>query len=185
MVIGAGIAGSEASWQIAQHGIEVELYEMRPVRPTAAHKTDQFSELVCSNSFGSDNPGSASRMLKDEIRSMGSLTLEVARECSVPAGASLAVDRNLFAQMITERLSSHPKIKIKREEVLEIPNEGVIVLATGPLTSDSLSNSLGSLLGTKSLYFYDAISPIVATDSLDLSQMFLQIGITKVRPLIF
>jgi methylenetetrahydrofolate--tRNA-(uracil-5-)-methyltransferase len=172
VVIGAGIAGSEASWQIAQHGIEVELYEMRPVRPTAAHKTDQFSELVCSNSFGSDNPGSASRMLKDEIQSMGSLTLEVARECSVPAGASLAVDRNLFAQMMTERLSSHPKIKIKREEVLEIPNEGVVVLATGPLTSDSLSNSLGSLLGTKSLYFYDAISPIVATDSLDLSQMF-------------
>ena len=172
VVIGAGIAGSEASWQIAQQGIEVELYEMRPVRPTAAHKTDQFSELVCSNSFGSDNPGSASRMLKDEIQSMGSLTLEVARECSVPAGASLAVDRNLFAQMMTERLSSHPKIKIKREEVLEIPNEGVVVLATGPLTSDSLSNSLGSLLGTKSLYFYDAISPIVATDSLDLSQMF-------------
>jgi methylenetetrahydrofolate--tRNA-(uracil-5-)-methyltransferase len=172
VVIGAGIAGSEASWQIAQHGIEVELYEMRPVRPTAAHKTDQFSELVCSNSFGSDNPGSASRMLKDEIQSMGSLTLEVARECSVPAGASLAVDRNLFAQMMTERLSSHPQIKIKREEVLEIPNEGVVVLATGPLTSDSLSNSLGSLLGTKSLYFYDAISPIVATDSLDLSQMF-------------
>jgi methylenetetrahydrofolate--tRNA-(uracil-5-)-methyltransferase len=111
-------------------------------------------------------------MLKDEIQSMGSLTLEVARKCSVPAGASLAVDRNLFAQMMTERLSSHPKIKIKREEVFEIPNEGVVILATGPLTSDALTSSLGSLLGTKSLYFYDAISPIVATDSLDLSQMF-------------
>ncbi|NBX75269.1 MAG: methylenetetrahydrofolate--tRNA-(uracil(54)-C(5))-methyltransferase (FADH(2)-oxidizing) TrmFO [Proteobacteria bacterium] len=172
VVIGGGIAGSEASWQIAQQGIEVELYEMRPVRLTAAHKSDQFSELVCSNSFGSDNPGSASRMLKDEIQSMGSLTLEVARKCSVPAGASLAVDRNVFAQMITETLSSHPLIKIRREEIHEIPPAGVVIIATGPLTSDALSSSLGQLLGTQSLYFYDAISPIVATDSLDLSQMF-------------
>jgi len=172
VVIGGGIAGSEASWQIAQQGIQVELYEMRPVRPTAAHKTEKFSELVCSNSFGSDSPGSASRMLKDEIQSMGSLTLEVARECAVPAGASLAVDRNLFAEKMTDRLSNHPRITIKREEICEIPKEGVVVLATGPLTSDALSSSLGNLLGTKSLYFYDAISPIVAADSLDLSRMF-------------
>lgn len=172
LVIGAGIAGSEASWQLAQQGIDVELYEMRPVRPTAAHKTDCFSELVCSNSFGSDNPGSASRILKDETESMGSITIEVARLCSVPAGASLAVDRNLFAKTMTERLSNHPRIKIKRQELSEIPHDEVVIIATGPLTSDALSASLGSLLGTKSLYFYDAISPIVATDSLDLSQMY-------------
>lgn len=172
IVIGGGIAGSEASWQIAQQGIDVELYEMRPNRPTAAHKTDQFSELVCSNSFGSDNPGSASRILKDEIQSMGSLTLELARQNAVPAGASLAVDRNLFAKCMTERLMAHPRIKIRREEICEIPIEGIVVIATGPLTSDALGASLGRLLGEKSLYFYDAISPIVSTDSLDLSQMF-------------
>lgn len=172
VVIGAGIAGSEASWQIAQQGIEVELYEMRPARPTAAHKTENFGELVCSNSFGSDSPGSASRILKDEVQSMGSLILDLARFCAVPAGASLAVDRTQFSQMITERLSSHPLIKIHREEISEIPGDGIVVIATGPLTSDALSFSLGRLLGDQSLYFYDAISPIVAADSLDLSQMF-------------
>ncbi|MFM8269997.1 MAG: methylenetetrahydrofolate--tRNA-(uracil(54)-C(5))-methyltransferase (FADH(2)-oxidizing) TrmFO [Pseudomonadota bacterium] len=172
LVIGGGIAGSEASWQLAQQGIEVELFEMRPLRPTAAHKTEWCSELVCSNSFGSNSPGSASRILKDEINSMGSLTLEVARQCAVPAGASLAVDRNQFAKTITEKLSSCPQIQIKREEIREIPTDQVVIVATGPLTSDSLSASLSGLLGTKSLYFYDAISPIVATDSLDLSQMY-------------
>lgn len=172
MVIGGGIAGSEASWQLAQLGIEVELYEMRPLRPTAAHKTEWFSELVCSNSFGSVNPGSASQILKDEIYRMGSLTLEVARQCAVPAGASLAVDRTQFAKTVTERLAGCPLIKIKREEIREIPNDQIVIVATGPLTSDALSSSLSGLLGMKSLYFYDAISPIVSADSLDLSQMY-------------
>jgi len=171
-VIGGGIAGSEASWQLAQQGIEVELFEMRPQQKTAAHKTDRFSELVCSNSFGSAQPGTASRILKDEITSMGSLTLEVARQCAVPAGASLAVDREKFSQLISEKIENEPLIKICREEVKEFPSSGLVIVATGPLTSASLTDSLTKLLGSSSLYFYDAISPIVSTDSLDLDQMF-------------
>lgn len=171
-VIGGGIAGSEACWQLAQQGVEVHLYEMRPVKPTEAHQTDHFSELVCSNSFGSDAALSASRILKDELSALGSFTLQVARKHAVPAGASLAVDRVLFAKEITERLAGHPKIKIHREEVIEIPTDGIVILATGPLTSPKLTQSLTELLGSHSLYFYDAISPIVATDSLDFSQIF-------------
>lgn len=171
-IIGAGLAGSEAAWQIAKRGGDVELFEMRPVAGTAAHKTGQFSELVCSNSFGSITSTSASGLLKTELGKLGSLTLEVASQCLVPAGSSLAVDRDKFSKCITEKLESHPKIKIFREEVIEIPEEDLIILATGPLTSQRLSQSISNILGEKSLYFYDAISPIVAKDSLDLEKMF-------------
>ncbi len=172
MVVGGGIAGSEAAWQLAQRGIGVDLYEMRPVKVTAAHQTDKFSELVCSNSFGSDVTTSASRILKDEMALLGSLILSLARQCSVPAGASLAVDRNKFSDLITTSLSSHPNIRVFREEVKEFPSDRLVILASGPLTSPSLSEVLSKLLGSTSLYFYDAISPIVEADSLDFSQMF-------------
>lgn len=172
MIVGGGIAGSEAAWQLAQRGIGVDLYEMRPVKPTAAHQTEHFSELVCSNSFGSDVLTSASRILKDEIAAMGSLVISAARECSVPAGASLAVDRNKFSNLITHLISSQPSINIFRQEVTELPRDRIVILASGPLTSAALSDSLTKLLGASSLYFYDAISPIVEADSLDLSQMY-------------
>jgi methylenetetrahydrofolate--tRNA-(uracil-5-)-methyltransferase len=171
-VIGGGIAGSEASYQLAKQGISVELFEMRPVKKTEAHQTKNFSELVCSNSFGSDSAGSASRLLKDEIAAMGSLTLEMAREHSVPAGASLAVDREKFSEAITKKLENESNIIIRREEMEEIPTDGIVILATGPLTSQGLSKSMSRLLGNQSLYFYDAISPIISSDSLQMDQLF-------------
>ncbi len=172
VVVGGGLAGSEAAWQIAKRGIAVALYEMRPSRPTEAHKTDQCAELVCSNSFGSVSEHSASRILKDEITSMGSLIIEKAREFAVPSGASLSVDREKFSQAITQQLQNHPLISIHREELSELPTNGICLLATGPLTSPALSAALQKKVGGESLYFYDAISPIVATDSLDLNQMY-------------
>ncbi|NBX91891.1 MAG: methylenetetrahydrofolate--tRNA-(uracil(54)-C(5))-methyltransferase (FADH(2)-oxidizing) TrmFO [Proteobacteria bacterium] len=171
-VIGAGLAGSEAAWQIAKRGISVDLFEMRPVKMTPAHKSGHFSELVCSNSFGSDAPHSASRILKDELLALGSLTLRLAREFSVPAGASLAVDREQFSQAVTEELKKLPQVQIKNEELKEIPPKGLVIVATGPLTTSSLAQSLQNFLGGDSLYFYDAISPIVSADSLDFSKMF-------------
>lgn len=172
VVIGGGLAGSEAAWQIAKRGIPVSLYEMRPTRPTEAHKTDQCAELVCSNSFGSLSDHSASRILKDEITSMGSLILEKAREFAVPSGASLSVDRGKFSQAITQTLENHPLITIFREELSELPTDGICLIATGPLTSPALSAALQKKVGGESLYFYDAISPIVATESLDLTKMY-------------
>ncbi len=172
VVIGAGLAGSEAAWQIAKQGVEVDLYEMRPVRMTEAHATPRFAELVCSNSFGSESENSASRLLKDEIEKLGSLILEEARKGKVPAGASLAVDREVFSQAITDRLEKEPKIYIHREEITELPKEQLTIIATGPLTSPGLAASLCTLIGEESLYFYDAISPIVSAESLDLEQMF-------------
>lgn len=171
-VIGGGLAGSEAAWQLAKRGIAVSLYEMRPTRPTEAHKTNQCAELVCSNSFGSLSDHSASRILKDEISSMGSLILETAREFAVPSGASLSVDRDKFSRAITLALESHPLIRLHREEVSVIPEKGIVIIATGPLTSPSLTSSLQHKVGGTSLYFYDAISPIVSADSLDLSKMY-------------
>jgi len=171
-VIGGGLAGTEAAWQLARRGAEVDLFEMRPTIKTAAHKTSLFSELVCSNSFGSLSSVSASGLLKQELRKLGSLTLDIASECAVPAGSSLAVDRQKFSEKMTQVIMSEPLIKIKNEEIKEIPREGLVILATGPLTSESLSQSLIELLGEKSLYFYDAISPIVSKDSLDLNKMF-------------
>jgi methylenetetrahydrofolate--tRNA-(uracil-5-)-methyltransferase len=171
-VIGGGLAGSEAAWQIAKHGFKVSLYEMRPVCKTAAHQTDRFAELVCSNSFGSDSPHAASRILKDELQYMDSFILSQARKHSVAAGASLAVDRDLFSQSITDEISKNPLIEVHREEIKEIPEDGITIIATGPLTSPTLSRQLSELLGTGSLYFYDAISPIVSFQSLDCEKLF-------------
>jgi methylenetetrahydrofolate--tRNA-(uracil-5-)-methyltransferase len=171
-VIGAGLAGSEASYQIAMRGIPVVLHEMRPQKMTEAHATSQFAELVCSNSFGSISPNSASRILKDEIKALGGFVLSVAESIAVPAGASLAVDRLKLSQIITETLEKHPLVTIKREEVTEIPKDEITVLATGPLTSQNLIQSLKPIFGDNSLYFYDAISPIVSTDSLDLEKLY-------------
>lgn len=171
-IIGGGLAGSEAAWQAAEAGITVDLYEMRPVARTPAHQTDHFAELVCSNSFGSDSPNSASRLLKDELEALGAFVLGKAREACVPAGASLAVDRLRFSESVTAALQAHPNIRVHRQEIPALPAEGTVIVATGPLTSQALAADLLKRVGGESLYFYDAISPIVSTDSLDLSKMF-------------
>jgi methylenetetrahydrofolate--tRNA-(uracil-5-)-methyltransferase len=171
-VIGAGLAGSEAAYQIAMRGIAATLHEMRPEKMTEAHATSQFAELVCSNSFGSVSPNSASRILKDEIKTLGGFVLSVAEAIAVPAGASLAVDRLKLSQIVTETLENHPLVTIKREEVTEIPKDEISILATGPLTSQNLIQSLKPIFGDNSLYFYDAISPIVSTDSLNLEKLY-------------
>jgi methylenetetrahydrofolate--tRNA-(uracil-5-)-methyltransferase len=170
-VIGAGLAGSEAAWQLARAGFSVRLYEMRPVKMTEAHQTARCAEMVCSNSFGSDSPGAASRILKEELEQLGAFILGVARRHAVPAGASLAVDRDAFAADVTEELSRLPNVEIVRGELVELPAERPCILATGPLTSARLASALERMLGG-SLYFYDAIAPIVSTDSLDLDQLF-------------
>lgn len=172
VVVGAGLAGSEAAWQLAQRGVNVTLYEMRPKRMTEAHSTEQFAELVCSNSLGSDDPGNASRILKDELEVLGAFVLSHARRAQVPAGRSLAVDREVFSREITDALSHHPRITIKREALTELPTDTATLVATGPLTTPELVAQIQSIVGGSSLYFYDAISPIVSTDSLDLNQMY-------------
>jgi methylenetetrahydrofolate--tRNA-(uracil-5-)-methyltransferase len=166
-VIGGGLAGSEAAWQAAQLGCDVTLYEMRPKVSTGAHTTHFLGELVCSNSLGSDLPDRASGVLKAEIRRMGSLLMEIASETSVPAGGALAVDRELFAARITQRLEAHPSIRVIREEIKEIP-EIPCVIASGPLTSASLTRAIQSISKQDHLYFYDAIAPIVTLDSIDM-----------------
>src|SRR5205823_14281061 len=168
-VIGAGLAGSEAAWQIARRGLAVELFEMRPVRSTPAHQTGDFAELVCSNSLKSDTENTAPWLLKEEMRRAGSLLMEIARECSVPAGHALAVDRAKFAAQVTEALSREPLITIRREEVTSIDEDLITIIATGPLTSDILSQEIARLSGSSHLYFYDSISPIVEADSIDMS----------------
>src|SRR6476659_875998 len=148
-IIGAGLAGCEAAWQCARHGVEVELYEMRPVKSTPAHQTDKFAELVCSNSLKSESENTAPWLLKEEMRRAGSLLLQIARESSVPAGHALAVDREAFAAKVTEAIAAEPKIKIIREEVTTIDeNAGLTIIATGPLTSDGLSREIGRLSGS-------------------------------------
>jgi methylenetetrahydrofolate--tRNA-(uracil-5-)-methyltransferase len=171
-VIGAGLAGSEAAYQLAKNGIPVDLYEMRPTRMTPAHKTSGCAELVCSNSFGSESAHSASHILKTELELLGAFVLKKAREHKVPAGASLAVDREKFSADITSELAAHPLITIHREELTEIPKTGYVILATGPLTTESLCADLCKKIGTESLYFYDAISPIISAESIDFSQLF-------------
>jgi methylenetetrahydrofolate--tRNA-(uracil-5-)-methyltransferase len=173
-IIGAGLAGCEAAWQCTRQGVDVELYEMRPVRPTPAHQTGEFAELVCSNSLKSESENTAPWLLKEEMRRAGSLLLEIAQQTRVPAGHALAVDREAFAAKVTEAISAEPHIRIVREEVTRIDEgEGITVIATGPLTSDALSQEIARLAGCDHLYFYDSISPIVEADSIDRSRVYL------------
>ncbi|PYS29709.1 MAG: methylenetetrahydrofolate--tRNA-(uracil(54)-C(5))-methyltransferase (FADH(2)-oxidizing) TrmFO [Acidobacteria bacterium] len=167
IVIGGGLAGVEAAWQAANAGARVRLYEMRPLKQTPVHRTDRLAEIVCSNSLKSDEPGTASNLLKEELRRGGSLVMEAAAATRVPAGAALAVDRQQFAEFITQQIESHPKIEIVREEVTTIPANVISIVATGPLTSDALTVEVMKLTGDDQLYFYDAIAPIVAADSVD------------------
>ncbi len=166
-VIGGGLAGSEAAWQAAERGAQVRLCEMRPGRPTPAHKSANLGEIVCSNSLKSDEPGTAPFMLKEELRRGGSLLLSVAHQTAVPAGAALAVDREKFSLAVTQRIAAHPNIEIVREEITSIPDEGVVIIATGPLTSPALSQTITRLTGSTHLYFYDAISPIVDAETIN------------------
>ena len=196
-IIGAGLAGSEAAWQCARRGMKAELYEMRPVRSTPAHQTGDFAELVCSNSLKSESENTAPWLLKEEMRRCGSLLIEIARECAVPAGHALAVDRTAFAAKVTEAISREPLIEVKREEVTELCADELTVVATGPLTSDALAAEIARLSTTletpgdsraaepaphqpashqsapHALYFYDSISPIVEAESIDLSRVYL------------
>jgi len=171
IIIGGGLAGSEAAWQAAERGLNVTLYEMRPRVQTGAHETEHLAELVCSNSLGSNLPDRASGLLKEECRRLGSMLLECAEAASLPAGAALAVDREIFARRVTERIEAHPRIKIVREEMTEIPDAPVIV-ASGPLTSPRLSESIAALNGAEHLYFFDAIAPIVSADSINMEIAF-------------
>jgi methylenetetrahydrofolate--tRNA-(uracil-5-)-methyltransferase len=170
-VIGGGLAGAEAAWQLARRGIAVRLYEMRPVCPTAAHHTDQLAELVCSNSFRSASLDTAVGLLKDEMRALGSLVMQIADITAVPAGSALAVDRDVFAAQLTAAIGSRPEIALIREELVSLP-AGLTIVATGPLTSPALSQVLQQQLGHRHLYFYDAIAPIVTTDSIDRNVAF-------------
>jgi methylenetetrahydrofolate--tRNA-(uracil-5-)-methyltransferase len=170
-VIGAGLAGSEAAWQLARRGVRVRLSEMRPGRTTEAHQTGLFGELVCSNSLRNASLETAVGVLKQEMRRLGSLIMAAADQARVPAGAALAVDRNDFASIITERLVSHPLIEVVRSEVTSIP-DGPAIVATGPLTSAALADALSRVIGSNNLYFYDAIAPIVSAESIDLSVAF-------------
>jgi len=171
-VIGGGLAGSEAAYQIARQGEKVRLYEMRPVQQTQAHRTDRLAEIVCSNSLKSDQPYNASWLLKEELRRLGSLLMQIADSVRVPAGSALAVDRERFAASVTAAISQEENIELVREEVLEISNEGIVVIATGPLTSESLSQSIRTFCGAEHLYFYDAISPIVDAETIDRSKVY-------------
>ncbi|HLM62346.1 MAG TPA: methylenetetrahydrofolate--tRNA-(uracil(54)-C(5))-methyltransferase (FADH(2)-oxidizing) TrmFO, partial [Pyrinomonadaceae bacterium] len=171
-VIGGGLAGVEAAWQAAETGAKVKLYEMRPVQQTPAHRTEKLAEIVCSNSLKSDEVGSAPYLLKEELRRGNSLVMRAAEATKVPAGAALAVDRGKFSEFITEEIEQHPNIELIREEIKEIPKDDVAIIATGPLTSDALTIEIMKLTGDDQLYFYDAIAPIVAADSIDMSIAF-------------
>ena len=171
-VIGGGLAGVEAAWQAANNGADVVLYEMRPEKQTAAHQTDKLAEIVCSNSLKSDEPGTASYLLKEELRRAGSLVMEAAAATRVPAGAALAVDRSQFADYVTEKIATHPKIQLVREEVTSISLDDITIIATGPLSSEALTAEIMKLTGSDQLYFYDAIAPIVSADSIDHSIAF-------------
>lgn len=170
-VIGAGLAGSEAAYQLALAGFQVNLYEMRPLVQTGAHMTDYFAELICSNSLGSNLPDRAAGVLKYELRRMGSLLMKIADEFDLPAGGALAVDRDLFSEKVTRILSTHPNIKIFREEVKEIPSNPTII-ASGPLTSSALSQSISQITNSSNLFFYDAIAPIINYESINLNVAF-------------
>ncbi len=171
-VIGAGLAGVEAANQITKFGIRATLYEMRPARKTAAHRTSDLAELVCSNSLKSASMENASGILKEEMRHLGSLVIEAAGASRVPAGKALAVDREIFADYVTRRIRGNELIDLKREEATKIPEDGIVIVATGPLTSDALCAEISSLTESEHLYFYDAISPIIDADTIDRSKIF-------------
>ena len=172
-VIGAGLAGSEAAWQIAKRGVNVRLYEMRPVKQTAAHHTDKFAELVCSNSLRANSLTNAVGVIKEEMRKLDSVIIDSADHASVPAGGALAVDRHEFAGAVTEKVRNHPLVEVINEEVTEIP-EGITIIATGPLTSPALAEKIRQLTGEEYLYFYDAAAPIVEKDSIDMDKVYLK-----------
>lgn len=172
-VIGAGLAGSEAAWQAAQQGVPVTLYEMRPVRQTPAHHTERFAELVCSNSLRANGLTNAVGVLKEEMRRLDSLILSAADRHAVPAGGALAVDREGFSGEVTSRLREHPLVTVVNEEIKEIPEDGIVIVATGPLTSPDLSERIRELLGEEYFYFYDAAAPIVEKDTIDMDRVFL------------
>ncbi|MBB6175808.1 methylenetetrahydrofolate--tRNA-(uracil-5-)-methyltransferase [Anoxybacillus tengchongensis] len=172
-VIGAGLAGSEAAWQLAKRGIRVKLYEMRPVKQTPAHHTDKFAELVCSNSLRANTLTNAVGVLKEEMRRLDSVIMKAADSCSVPAGGALAVDRHEFAAKVTEMVANHPNVTVVREEVTTIPT-GPTIIATGPLTSQPLSEQLQALTGEEYLYFYDAAAPIVEKESIDMEKVYIK-----------
>lgn len=172
-VIGGGLAGVEVAWQASRAGAHVRLYEMRPMKRTPAHRTDKLAEIVCSNSLKSDEPGTASYLLKEELRRGGSLVMEAATATRVPAGAALAVDRQLFAEYITDKIEQASNIELVREEVTKIPTDSsAVIIATGPLSSEALTAEIMNLTGSDQLYFYDAIAPIVSADSVDRSVAF-------------
>ena len=172
-VIGAGLAGSEAAWQLAVRGIAVELYEMKPHKKSPAHHTDTFAELVCSNSLRGDKLENAVGLLKEELRRMGSLIMQCADATRVEAGGCLAVDRQGFSDMVTEKIRNHPNITVISEEVTEVP-EGPVIVATGPLTSDALSDAIGKFFGTGYLHFFDAAAPLVTAESVDMNEAWFQ-----------
>jgi methylenetetrahydrofolate--tRNA-(uracil-5-)-methyltransferase len=172
VVVGAGLAGAEAAFQLSRRGVSVRLFEMRPSKSTPVHKTALFAELVCSNSLRSDALANAHGLLKEEMKRLGSLTIEAALASRVPAGQALAVDREAFSRRITERVRNAPGVRVIEEEVPEIPEEGIVILATGPLTSESLSDSIRRFTGSDYLYFYDAVSPVVEVESVDFEKAF-------------
>lgn len=171
-VIGAGLAGAEAAWQIAEAGLAVELWEMRPGKMTPAHHTGYFAELVCSNSLKADHLENAAGLLKAEMREMNSVIMAAADRHAVPAGQALAVDRDRYAQEVTERLQNHPNIQIRTDEATEIPTDGITVIASGPLTSDALTRAIREILGTEYLYFFDAAAPLVTRESLNMEIVY-------------
>ena len=171
-VVGGGLAGCEAAYRIAESGVAVKLYEMRPGKMTPAHRTGYLAELVCSNSLKSEDPTTAQGLLKEEMRLLGSLLLKCAEECRVPAGSALAVERDLFAAKVTEMIRAHPLIHVEETEIRSFPQDGIAIIATGPLTSDSLAESIRQITGQDNLYFYDAVAPIVTAESLDYSKIF-------------
>lgn len=171
-IIGGGLAGCEAAWQAAERGVNVTLYEMRPAMMTPAHRSDRLAELVCSNSLKSNLLTSTHGLLKEEMRRLGSLIISCAEETSVPAGQALAVDRELFSALVTKKIEEHPNIEVHREEMVSIPSDRPVVIATGPLTSDALAQEIAKLTGSERLYFYDAIAPSIEADSIDREKCF-------------